>query len=132
MSTVKIIRNNLIAGKINIDRALKSLESRRIHPITVKKKIDKASPLIFDCPHCGGGVLVYKSEINCTIFRHGSMLTKTTIGGKIKNKMIQINPHTSKSRCDAYVKNGLHGCGKPFRLIKKSGDKWIPVKCGYI
>jgi hypothetical protein len=75
---------------------------------------------ILMCPHCNNYVVIEK--INCGIFRHGTL--------KINN--IQINPHASKEECDHYINNNLiHGCGKPFRIVKVN-DKFIIEICEYI
>ena len=62
---------------------------------------------IFECPHCNLQILVYSSEINCQIFRHGVY----------KNTFQDISPHTPKLECDRLIKEDLIiGCGKPFRF----------------
>ena len=90
--------------------------------------------IILTCPHCLQLCIVLKKEINCAIFRHGVYI-KT---------MKQIDPHANKKICDELALKGLiHGCGKPFRLIKSNIDAsgnacadacnfWIAEKCGYI
>jgi hypothetical protein len=60
------------------------------------------------CPHCFDNIIIKK--INCGIFIHGVVI-KT---GK------QINPHSSKSQCDKYIKKkNIYGCGKPYKIIKE-------------
>lgn len=75
--------------------------------------------LYTSCPHCGGGVEVIRSEINCKIHRH--LVMKDT--GK------QGNPHASQVVCEALVKaNKVYGCGKPFwydGLSPASVCEWI-------
>ena len=75
--------------------------------------------LLFDCPHCKFGILVYKNELNCRIFRCGIL----------KNNGAQIPPHLAKETCDLlYIQGYIYGCGKPFRIT----DNLEIVKCGYI
>jgi len=63
-----------------------------------------------------------ENEINCAIFRHGAY---------IKN-LKQINPHACKKECDRLVEENLiHGCGKPFRLVKE-GNEYKAIVCDYI
>jgi len=76
------------------------------------------------CPHCNGGIIVQRNELNCRIFRHGVYLN-----------MQPMNPHTPKEECDRLVQtNQIIGCGKPFRVINEPNgtDKLIAVKCDYI
>lgn len=62
---------------------------------------------IFECLYCKNMIMVFDTEINCRIFRHGVY----------KDTYMQINPHASKTECDRLVTNGLiFGCGKPFRI----------------
>uniref|UniRef100_A0A6C0KRL1 Uncharacterized protein n=1 Tax=viral metagenome TaxID=1070528 RepID=A0A6C0KRL1_9ZZZZ len=73
------------------------------------------------CPHCQGGILIHKSEVNCAIFRHGVY----------KTNMQQIPPHLPKEECDRLASAQLiEGCGKPFRLIQT--PTICAVVCGYI
>jgi hypothetical protein len=59
--------------------------------------------LIVVCPHCS--VLVLIEQLNCCIFRHGTIIES----GK------QIDPHAPKEICDFYaLRNKIYGCGKPF------------------
>jgi len=75
------------------------------------------------CPHCNILILIYKNEINCSIFRHGVM----------KNNMQQIDPHLPKEECDRLAKDGLIiGCGKPFRLVTNKEEEYTAIKCDYI
>lgn len=71
--------------------------------------------LIFECPHCGGGIQILKSEINCGIFRHA--IIKST--GK------QVNPHLSKIECEK-LGNAVYGCSKPFKI-----ENGVISKCDY-
>lgn len=74
------------------------------------------------CPHCNSLILIYKNEINCSIFRHGVL----------KSNNQQIHPHLSKSECYRLVEEGLIiGCGKPFRLVMNK-EEYLAVKCDYI
>lgn len=82
----------------------------------------ESKTIIFTCPHCKHIGVVVEKEINCAIFRHGVYI-KT---------MKQIDPHAPKKLCDELaMKNLIHGCGKPFRLIKASGA-WVAEVCDYI
>jgi hypothetical protein len=77
--------------------------------------------LIANCPHCKAFVAI--SQINCQIFRHGSYIANGE----------QMNPHTPKEECDRLAAGGLiHGCGKPFRVVKNKKNQNVVVKCGYI
>jgi len=72
------------------------------------------------CPHCQGAILI--EQVNCGIFRHG-VLKKT-------NR--QMPPHAPEKYCDTVVKQDLiHGCGKPFRVMKEEGVL-TAVGCDYI
>jgi hypothetical protein len=71
------------------------------------------------CPHCN--LLVLIEKLNCAIFRHG-IITKT---------LQQIPPHASKNECENYIKNGIIGCGKPFKVIIKDKE-YIAIECDYI
>ena len=71
------------------------------------------------CPHCK--LLVLIEELNCAIFRHGVI---------IKTQQ-QIPPHASKNECENYIKNGVIGCGKPFKVILKDKE-YIAIDCDYI
>lgn len=74
------------------------------------------------CPHCRAMIEVKHNEINCKIFRHGIY--------KSSNK--QIDPHLCESECKRLVsENAIHGCGKPFRLIK-SHQIYEAIVCDYI
>ena len=60
----------------------------------------------FECPHCGGGIQVDESQVNCQIFRHA-----LGVDGS------QMNPHASSEQTNIWISSGqIHGCGKPFRL----------------
>ena len=76
---------------------------------------------IIQCPHCQEYIII--QELNCKIFRHGTM--KTT--GE------QIPPHSPKEDCDRFFESGeIYGCGKPFRIIILEKNQWIIEKCEYI
>ena len=78
--------------------------------------------IIIICPHCKDFISIHKSEINCSIFRHGIF----------KNTFIQIDPHLNKINCDKLVfENLIFGCGKPFRL-NKINNEYNPEICDYI
>lgn len=71
---------------------------------------DKKENPILLCPHCKDYVEITK--INCKIFRHATL----------KKNGKQINPHTSREKCQYYITNNLiYGCGKPFRIINNNG-----------
>ena len=75
--------------------------------------------IIVECPHCKMSIIIYKSEFNCRIFRHGIY----------KNENKQLYQHTSQRNCELLVASGkIIGCGKPFRL----NDKNEVEICGYI
>lgn len=88
-----------------------------------EKENKNDEPYIFVlCPHCENGVMIYKKEFNCKIFRHGIY--------KKDNK--QINPHLDKPSCDKLAEtNQIYGCGKPFRIVEKE-DEFVAEICGYI
>jgi hypothetical protein len=73
--------------------------------------ISENNSYVFSCPHCDGTVQVNENEVNCQIFRHGIMKSDGT----------QVNPHLSKEQCEQLFDQDLvHGCCKPFRLIRGS------------
>lgn len=73
---------------------------------------------VIECPHCQGGIQVFKREIACQIFRHGVF----------KINGIQMSPHTPKEICNQLIQNGsIWGCGKPLRFDGKKVEV-----CGYI
>ena len=78
--------------------------------------------IIVICPHCLELVLI--AELNCQIFRHGTLI----------NNGQQVNPHATKEVCDYFVVNNMiYGCGKPFRVIKKEDDEtFVAIICEYI
>jgi hypothetical protein len=66
---------------------------------------------VFQCPHCDCMTQVAEQEVNCQIFRHGTM----------KSTGQQVNPHAPKEHCDRLVAQDLvYGCCKPFRLTRNS------------
>ncbi len=78
--------------------------------------------IILPCPHCKDLIEILESEINCGIFRHGSL----------KINYQQIDPHLPKKICDELVeKNLIYGCGKPFQIIKVN-NQWQIIPCDYI
>lgn len=80
--------------------------------------IEEKNNFIFPCPHCEQLVIVHRSDIRCTIFRHAVY----------KNTGQPIPPHTSKEICETLVRDGaVYGCAKPFRFDGKT----VHV-CGYI
>lgn len=77
---------------------------------------------IKDCPNCNEPILLYRSEINCQIYRHGVF----------KSDLQQMNPHTPKKECDRFVQENLiYGCGKPFR-VHFENDDIVLGKCDYL
>ena len=75
---------------------------------------------IVTCPHCKEFILI--QEINCGIFRHGTLHNGN-----------QIEPHASKEQCDAYVAQKIiYGCGGPFKIVKKDDQTLEAVVCDYI
>ena len=73
---------------------------------------------VFPCPHCGLLVQVPRTEIRCSIFRHG--VWRRDFGF--------CPPHASKRECDQWIEEELiWGCGKPFRFTGES-----VTLCGYI
>jgi hypothetical protein len=79
--------------------------------------------LIVKCPHCNEDVII--AEVNCAIFRHAIY----------KHNLQQIDPHTSKEKCDLLIHNNeIYGCGKPFRIkrINIHSNEWITEICDYI
>jgi len=74
---------------------------------------------IVACPHCSLFILI--EELNCAIFRHG-IINKT---------QTQIPPHASKNDCENYIKDGITGCGKPFKVILKDKE-YTAIDCEYI
>ena len=79
--------------------------------------------LQIECPHCFQTIIIMKNEINCAIFRHGVL----------KKKGIQMPPHLEKRICDELVRQDLiHGCGKPFKLVKNDKNEMKPIICDYI
>jgi hypothetical protein len=72
----------------------------------------------FACPHCEGIVEVKHSELNCRIFRHGTL----------KSTGQQISPHAPKDECDRLVQGNLvNGCARPFKFTGT-----VVEVCGYI
>jgi hypothetical protein len=91
-------------------------------PTNASEPIDNGQFYMVECPHCQGGFIIAKNEINCGIFRHGTM--------KVTGQ--PINPHESQAECDRLVREDLiRGCGKPFR-VERNGEAIIVAVCGYI
>jgi len=67
-----------------------------------------------ECPHCQQKIWI--EQINCGIFRCG-MIKET--GNQV--------PHATKEECDAYLIQGIYGCGKPFQIVEGR----VTV-CGYL
>lgn len=76
---------------------------------------------IIQCPHCEEFVII--QELNCKIFRHGTLKTTNE----------QIPPHSSKDDCDKLFTTGqIYGCGKPFKIIVLDSGEWKIEICDYI
>jgi ribosomal protein S27E len=72
------------------------------------------------CPHCGGTVIIFKNEINCGIFRHGTMIQTGE----------PVQPHTPKDECERLVElEQVRGCCKPFRFNANTANA---EACDYI
>jgi len=85
-----------------------------------RKILEKNINIVVTCPHCNNLILI--EQLNCKIFRHGTLKTNNT----------QINPHSSKAECDYYINNNLiYGCGKPFKIIENN-DEFKTEICEYI
>lgn len=70
-----------------------------------------------NCPYCNIKIIIQKNELNCMIFRCGTL----------KNGE-QINPHLPKIQCDQLFNNNqIIGCAKPFKF-----DGQNLLKCDYI
>jgi hypothetical protein len=80
------------------------------------KQTNPNKEYFFECPHCGGGILVREADIKCTIFRHAAFRGAV----KLDNVGVDstgISPHAPKSDCDQMVQeNKIWGCGLPFRF----------------
>jgi hypothetical protein len=77
--------------------------------------------LIIICPHCSINIII--EQLNCGIFRHGCL--KTT--------GLQIEPHSTKQKCEQLKNDDLiYGCGKPFKIFKDISNQLIVEKCDYI
>ena len=67
---------------------------------------------LIDCPHCGGAVIVPKSEVASNGFRHGVL----------KDRSGQVPPHASKATVDALLAaHAIWGCGQPFHIDAGTG-----------
>jgi hypothetical protein len=78
---------------------------------------------IKECPHCQTPVVLYRSEINCRIYRHGVF----------KSTLMQIDPHATEEQCRRYIEQNLiYGCGKPFRIEFIDDATIILCICDYI
>jgi len=71
--------------------------------------------MIIDCPYCNQSIIITK--LNCKIFIHAVY----------KDSGKQINPHTSKNKCEKLIKeNKIYGCGKQFKIVVVD-NKFIPL-----
>jgi len=79
--------------------------------------------LELECPHCGGFILVLRSELNCCIFRHAAF----------KLSMQPIPPHATLAQCEALIAAGaVLGCAKPFKVVLDADGAARAVACEYI
>jgi len=63
--------------------------------------------IVVKCPHCNDDILIFLTELNCRIFRHGIY----------KSNFEQIDPHLDMEKCNELVsKDMIYGCGKPFEI----------------
>ena len=66
--------------------------------------------IIRTCPTCNFMIQIFKSDLNCRIFRHGSFIDSKK----------QIPPHCSKQEVDQWIaENKIYGCGQPFVIDKE-------------
>jgi hypothetical protein len=85
----------------------------------------KGKGYVLKCLHCNEDFIIYDTDFNCRILRHGV----------IKATMQPINQHASKEECERLVREGLiYGCGKPMVIIRKSPppDEYGVEGCDYI
>lgn len=76
----------------------------------------------FDCPHCGGNVIVLSEDLNCRIFRHAIY----------RNNYQQVDPHLPQDKCELLLRQNLiHGCCKPFRIYTEDKKHYVTI-CDYI
>lgn len=71
--------------------------------------------MIVHCPNCDQ--MIWIEELNCKIFRCGI----------IKETGEQIPPHATKEECENYLKEGIYGCSKPFKIEDNKAEV-----CDYI
>jgi len=45
----------------------------------------------------------------------------------IKETGDQVPPHSTKEECEAYLRQGIYGCGKPFQIVEGN-----VIVCDYI
>jgi hypothetical protein len=75
---------------------------------------------VVTCPHCRDPILI--SEINCQIFRHGTLIESGQ----------QMDPHSNLEVCTFLFENKkIYGCGKPFKLVQNEQKEWTAIVCGY-
>ncbi len=69
---------------------------------------------VIECPHCGLYIQIFKIDLNCGIFRHGSSL--------INGALINLPPHASREFVESLkVRGTLLGCGGPFKINAAGG-----------
>jgi len=90
---------------------------------------DGSSYYVFSCPVCGGGVCVPEVELNCKIFRHGT----------VRATGQPLDPHAPREVCERLVSDGaVLGCARPFRVVAAPSNipgetaTIIAVPCDYI
>ena len=80
---------------------------------------------VLKCTHCNEDFIIYDTDFNCRILRHGVL--KTT--------MQPMNPHASKEECERLVREGrIYGCGKPMLIVRKlhPPNDYGVEECDYI
>lgn len=89
--------------------------------------LDIDNSYVFMCPNCDAYVQVNKSDVNCSIFRHGYKYLNTNSGIKLTK---QVDPHLPKRDCDELLNTKqVLGCCKPFKINLNCNSVEI---CGYI
>ncbi len=90
---------------------------------TPTQEVKEEDVLKFLCPHCEDEIEVLKREINCGIFRHAIF--------KVPPHSAANQPHAPEVVCQKAVLEGsVHGCAKPFELIKRN-NTWEIAVCEY-
>jgi hypothetical protein len=67
--------------------------------------------IVFECPHCSGGIMVHPNEVNCQIFRHGVFANGE-----------YISPHALDTQVNAWLtSNKIYGCGGQLKYNLETG-----------